>query len=95
MKRLILYLGLVFLFAGCGQMGPPIPLTLEERQAREKAREIRSHCEDVGIIALDRFVAERKEEKSGRFGGIVMSGKKARVVQTAYRECMYRYGYRP
>jgi len=95
MKRLILYLGLVFLFAGCGLMGPSIPLTPEERQARE----IRSHCEDVGEVARDKFIAEQvpslEKKYGGPLGGAVIGGKKSRVKQTAYRECMYRYGYRP
>ena len=95
MKRLILYLGLVFLFAGCGLMGPPIPLTPEERQARE----IRSHCEDVGEVARDRFVADQvpslEKKYGGPYGGALIGSKKLRVKQTAYRECMYRYGYRP
>ena len=95
MKRLILYLGLVFLFAGCGLMGPPIPLTPEERQARE----IRSHCEDVGEVARDKFIADQvpslEKKIGGPLGAVVISGKKSRVEQTAYRECMYRYGYRP
>lgn len=95
MKRHLLYLVLVFLFAGCGLMGPPIPLTPEEREALD----IRSHCRDVGQVERDKFTAEHvpslERRIGGPYGGAVIGWKKTTVQRTAYRECMYRFGYRP
>ena len=92
MKRLVLYLGLVLVLAGCGLIRP---LTPEEREARD----IRSHCRDVGKVARDKFIADQvpslEKKIGGPLGAASISFKKSRVEQTAYRECMYRYGYRP
>ncbi len=92
MKRFVLYLGLVFLFAGCGLIRP---LTPEQREARD----IRSHCRDVGQVERDKFEAEHvpalQKKYGGPYGGALIGGKKATVQRTAYNECMYRYGYRP
>ena len=91
MKRLVLYLGLVFLFAGCGLMGPRIPLTPEERQARD----IRSHCRDLGNVEAEKFDALKGPVTGGAYGGALRGSQKSDARNVAYRECMYRYGYRP
>ena len=91
MKRFVLYLGLIFLFAGCGLIRPPRPLTPEERQAWE----IRSHCEDVGRVEAQKFDALKGPVTGGWGGGAARGAQRATAREVAYRECMYRYGYRP
>ena len=91
MKRFILYLVLVFLFVGCGLIRPPIPLTPEEREARN----IRSHCYDVGKVEAEKFDALKGPVTGGYWGGAARGFQKGTARSVAYRECMYRYGYRP
>ena len=88
MKRFVLYLGLVFLFAGCGLIRP---LTPEQREARD----IRSHCRDVGNVEADKFDALKGPVTGGAYGGALRGSQRGRAREVAYRECMYRYGYRP
>ncbi len=66
MKRLILYLGLVFLFG-----------------------------RDVGKIEAEKFDALKGPVTGGVYGGALRGSQKSTARAVAYRECMYRYGYRP
>ncbi len=91
MKRLILYLTAAFILAGCGLVRPPTPLTPEEQEARE----IRSHCRDVGKVEANKFEALLGPATGGGLGGAVHASKKSQARKVAYRECMYRYGRRP
>ena len=91
MKRLILYLTAAFILAGCGLARPPTPLTPEEQEARE----IVSHCRDVGKVEADKFDALLGPVTGGAYGGANRSFQKSRARRAAYRECMYRYGHSP
>ena len=88
MKRLVLYLGLVFLVAGCTLFRP---LTPEQREVRD----IRSHCRDVGKVEAEKFDALKGPVTGGAYGGALRGSQKSTARRVAYRECMYRYGYRP